>query len=287
MSKDAAVSVAHKTKKALYTFLSFLLTAVLVVSASLFLYGTFYYAFMPKEMHEVDVNFQFDQCEDGKGVCSFPNASINFASKKHGLMTGQPYSINMLLEVPDSPQNQGMGMFMSCIRVMTKSGSSIKDQCKSNILEFRSDLLRFLDTLVFSPFLMMGSTSQRQWVSINYFTDFIDDPHSPTQTIQLELRSRFVQVYSASLQVHAEFSGLRSIMYHHPWMSAVMGVLSNILMLSCIILISWARFITPETVNEVEEEKMEEVEVEEEKMEEVVEVEEVVEEEPTQEKKDQ
>merc|ERR1739838_1084719 len=39
-------------------------------------------------------------------------------------------------------------------------------------------------------------------------------------------------------------------MYHHPWFSTLMGVSSNIFILSVIILISWARFIAPE-VSEV------------------------------------
>jgi seipin len=256
-TKDATSGLALKTRKAMYSLLSVLLTFFFILSASLFLYGTFYYAFMPKEIHEVEVNFQFDPCEDRVGVCSFPNASIDFQTKKNGLMTGQPYSINLLLEVPDSPQNQDMGMFMSCIHIMGTEGKSIKDHCKSDILEYRSDLLRVLDTVVFSPFLMLGSTSQRQWININYLTDFMDDPHSPTQNINIQLRSRFVQVYSASLQVHAEFTGLRSIMYHHPWLSSFIGVLSNMILLSCIILMSWARFVTEKVPGENMEEEEE------------------------------
>ena len=49
-------------------------------------------------------------------------------------------------------------------------------------------------------------------------------------------------MYSASLQVHAEFSGLRRILYRHPWFSTVVGVSSNMIILSIIILISWTTF---------------------------------------------
>merc|ERR1719402_1882074 len=68
----------------------------------------------------------------------------------------------------------------------------------------------------------------------------MDDPHSPATNIDLEIRSKFFQVYSASLQVHAEFSGLRRILYRHPWFSTVVGVSSNMIILS--IIISWTTF---------------------------------------------
>merc|ERR1712112_583145 len=248
ITKIKATQLAKTSQKAVYSLLSTLLTATLVISASLFLYGTFYYAYMPKEVHESGVNFEFTPCEDTPAMCSFPKATID--TRRQKLMTGQPYSINMLLEVPDSPNNHAMGMFMSCINMRTAEGKTIREVCKSNILEYRSDLLRVLETFVFSPLLLTSTTTQRQWISINYFREFMDDPHSPATHIDLEIRSRHVHVYSATLQVHAEFTGLRAIIYHHPWLSTLMGVSSNIFILSVIILISWARFIAPE-VSEV------------------------------------
>merc|ERR1711970_1621501 len=53
-TQETALEVAETTKKVLYNVFSTLLTALLVVSASLFMYGAFYYAYMPKEVHEVD-----------------------------------------------------------------------------------------------------------------------------------------------------------------------------------------------------------------------------------------
>jgi seipin len=246
-TQETVVEVAETTKKVLYNLLSTLLTVLLVVSASLFMYGAFYYAYMPKEIHEVDINFQFDACDTAMGMCSYPNASVYLDSKTKQLMTGQPYSINMQLEVPDSPTNQDVGMFMSCIHVKTKDKKTIDEKCRSNMLEYRSDLLRIIETLVFSPFLLSSSTSQRQWISINYFEMFMDNPHSPATNIDLEIRSKFFQVYSASLQVHAEFSGLRRILYRHPWFSTVVGVSSNMIILSIIILISWTTFFAEST----------------------------------------
>ena len=117
-----------------------------------------------------------------------------------------------------------------------------------------------METIMFSPFLLLGTTNQRQWININYFTDFIDDPSAPANQIVVELQSRHiqvytwmcrfgmvsisVQVYSARLQVQAELSGLRHIMYHHPWISSVSGIIANITVLTTIILISYTRYVS-------------------------------------------
>ena len=39
----------------------------------------------------------------------------------------------------------------------------------------------------------------------------------------MQYRTYNVQVYSTTLLVHAEFSGLRHIMFHHPWISSAAG----------------------------------------------------------------
>lgn len=248
LTQVTAVGMASTTKKIVYNLLTTVLTLLLVFSFSLFMYTTFYYVYMPKEIHEVDVNFQFESCPDTMGMCSYPNASVHLSQGNagHMLMTGQSYSFNMLLEVPDCPINQDQGMFMSCLHVRTKDNHMIGETCKSNILEYRSNLLRVIETFVFAPFLLAGSTTQRQWININYFKEFMDDPHNPATNIDIEIRSKFFQVYSASLQVHAELTGLRHIMYHHPWISTVAGVSANMFIISVIILISWSRiFLMP------------------------------------------
>ena len=44
-------------------FLSTVLNFVLVLASAIFLYGTFYYAYMPVDNHTVPVSLQFEPCE--------------------------------------------------------------------------------------------------------------------------------------------------------------------------------------------------------------------------------
>merc|ERR1719431_255088 len=46
------------------------------------------------------------------------------------------------------------------------------------------------------------------------------------------------------MEIVAELRGLRYIMHRHPWISAFVGVGSNLAMLVMIILVSWTRFLT-------------------------------------------
>jgi len=53
-----------------------------------------------------------------------------------------------------------------------------------------------------------------------------------------------IQVKEATMEIVAELRGLRYIMHRHPWISAFVGVGSNLAMLVMIILVSWTRFLT-------------------------------------------
>jgi len=250
-TREGASTVVSRTSSLIYNAAATLLTFVLIIAISVFMYGTFYYAYMPLEMHALPINLQFNACEEKMGLCSFPNATV-LLDKNHKLMIGQPYTVSLLMEVPDSINNQALGMFMSCLTISSE-GKPVRRVCKSAMLEFRSELLRILETFVFSPFLLAGVANQRQWLTVNYLNRFVDDPHMPASDISIEVQSKFVQVYNTQLLVHAEFSGLRHIMYHHPWLSTTAGILSNILILTIIMLISWTRFFTADELDHLED----------------------------------
>merc|ERR1712059_149820 len=106
-----------------------------------------------------------------------------------------------------------------------------------------------IETVVICPFLLTGLTTQRQWVRVNYFTEFLDDPTSPATELILEIQSKFIQVYSAKMEIHAQLTGLRHLMYHHPWISSFIGIFANILTLCTLILLSWSNLLRPDIVS--------------------------------------
>ena len=199
-------AMADKTSHLLVSFLSTILTGVLVLAVSVFLYGTFYYAYMPVEMHHLPVHLQFKPCADSTLRCSNPSAQLNL-KRNQKLLQGQTYSISLKLDIPDSPVNEDHGMFMSCLKISSISGEQIGESCKSSISEYRSSLLRTMETVSYSPALLTGWSAQKQELHINYFSNFQTDPHTPAEVIGVEIHSKHLQVTEASLEIHAELRG--------------------------------------------------------------------------------
>merc|ERR1719480_717154 len=152
--------------------------------------------------------------------------------------------MSLMLEVPDTQANEEHGMFMSCLSIASRSGVMIDRSCKSSMLEYRSGLLRVMETLFFAPNLLLGFSGQKQELQVDYFSQFETNPHTPGEVLTVEIQSRHIQVKEATMEIVAELRGLRYIMHRHPWISAFFGVGSNLVMLVMIILVSWTRFIT-------------------------------------------
>jgi len=224
------------------SLLSTALTMSLVLAVAIFLYGTFYYAYMPVELVNMPVSLEFEPCEGQTSArCTFPTATVALGSKQQ-MLQGQVYSIKMVLEVPDSPGNEGLGMFMACMNITGQDGAAIARSCKSSISQYRSPMLRSIETLAFAPGLMIGWAEQKQSIPVTFFATFHPDPHAPLRQFHVEVKSKLVQVAHASLHIEANLTGLRHLMYRHSWFSAVLGVGTNILVLMTIIGVSWTRF---------------------------------------------
>merc|ERR1712002_359280 len=241
-----------KSTHVLMSFLSTILTGVLVLALSVFLYATFYYAYMPVEMHHIPIHLQFQPCRDTSSRCSFPAANLSL-SRNQKLHQGQTYSISLRLEIPDSPVNENHGMFMTCLKISTAIGEQIGEPCKSSISQYRSPLLRTMETVTYSPTLLTGWSSQKQDIHINYFSNFQTDPRTPAERINVEIQSKHLEVSEASLEIHAELKGLKHLMYRHPWISSFFGVSTFISILATIIIVSWARFLQNEEATFVPE----------------------------------
>merc|ERR1711962_432904 len=138
-------------------------------------------------------------------------------------------------------------MFMSCLQMKSESGTTgpIKSSCKSSMMNYRSNLLRTIETVSLAPFLMSGRIVEQQTVYIEFFQDFSDNPLNPVVSADFEIKSRFAEIYDAELIIHAKFSGLRYFMFYFPMTSAVIGSSLNMAILSLVVALSWFRFFRP------------------------------------------
>ncbi|XP_058654844.1 BSCL2 lipid droplet biogenesis associated, seipin, like isoform X3 [Onychostoma macrolepis] len=209
---------------------------LLVFWVALFLYGSFYYSFMPTANFITPVYFFYSRTDcpsPHHSMCSFPVANVSLLKNgKHQVMTyGQPYQITLELQMPESLANQELGMFLVKMTPYSKDGQIVDISTRSA-----------LGTVVFSPMLLTGASEQKQSVIVELYSEFKDDSYNPTVGAIIEIHSQRIQIYRAHLYIFAHFTGIRYLLYHFPLISALLGVMSNFTFLSLIIVLSFLQF---------------------------------------------
>ena len=69
----------------------------------------------------------------------------------------------------------------------------------------------------------------------------------PVTDIYVEIQSRQVELYSATLYIHAHFTGIRYFMFHWPILSAAVGITSNLFFIVLVCLLSWWHLHQPDS----------------------------------------
>ncbi|KAJ8396431.1 hypothetical protein AAFF_G00017370 [Aldrovandia affinis] len=244
--QDAVAVTVLRARRTLLQAAILLCVLVLLLWVAIFIYGSFYYSYMPTVSFTTPVHYYYrTDCDSSiSALCSFPRANVSLLRNgRHQVMLyGQPYQISLELEMPESPANQQLGMFMVMMSCYTKGGQTTTSVARSAMLHYRSSLLQTLSTLFFSPLLVSGLSEQKQLVEVELFSDHRENSYHPTTGAVIEIQSRRAQIYGAQLRIHAHFTGIRYFLYNFPLMSAVIGVASNFTFLSVMVLFSYLQF---------------------------------------------
>lgn len=210
-----------------------------VLWTAVFMYIGFYYTYMPVTAHSKAAHMQFTPCDDGKGICSFPQSHIPLTKNQQLLMIGQPYRVLVMIDMPESPNNQNLGMFLVCGEMRDSRGNLKAHACRTAILHYKSTLLNWITTWMKSPFFILGLREEKQEIEIEIFKTFHDDDQSPVTDVYVEIQSKQIEFYGVSLHITAHFTGLRYFMFHWPLLAAAIGICSNLSFIIIICLLSW------------------------------------------------
>ncbi|XP_068579034.1 seipin-like [Cebidichthys violaceus] len=244
---DVASVTLLKARRTLFQAAILFCVLLLLLWVSIFLYGSFYYSYMPTVSFSTPVHFYYNSdCDASESVlCSFPTANISFMKNDRDqvMAYGQPYRVSLELEMPESPVNANLGMFMCKMSCYTKGGKTVSSVGRSTMLHYRSSLLQSLSTLLFSPFYVTGMAEQKQLIEVEFFSDYKTNAFQPSVGAVIEILSKRVQIYSSQLRIHAYFTGVRYVLFNFPLTSAVVGVATNFAFLSAIVLLSYLQFI--------------------------------------------
>ncbi|CAB1451070.1 unnamed protein product [Pleuronectes platessa] len=268
--RDAvAMILSTVQQRVIRSFVLFFVIALILTLAA-FLYGSFYYSYMPVASFSSPVNYYYrSDCESPSSfLCTYPVANISLTkNKKPVLSFGQAYQISLTLEMPESLTNQELGMFMIRTTCFSQEGVQVASSARTarqplsasstrfSMLRYRSELLETLRTLLFLPAFLIGATEQKQMLEVELFSDYTDDPYAPSVTAVVEILSTRVQIYSSELYVHAHFNGIRYLLFYFPVTSALVGVSSNFIFLSVLFILSYLRLLLRTDGPESEREK--------------------------------
>jgi seipin len=159
--------------------------------------------------------------------------------KQQLLMVGQPYRVLVHIDMPESPKNQNLGMFMVCAEMRDQQTNLRGHSCRPVVMRYKSQLLQTITTWLLAPFLIMGFREERQHIPVELFSNYEDDQSHPVTEVYIEIQSRQVEFYGVQLHVTAHFTGLRYIMFHYPILSAGVGISTNLFFILIVCLLSW------------------------------------------------
>ncbi|XP_075944854.1 seipin-like [Anarhichas minor] len=245
--QDVASVTLLKARRTLFQAAILFCVLLLLLWVSIFLYGSFYYSYMPNVSFSTPVHFYYtSDCDASDSVlCSYPTANISLMKNERDqvMAYGQPYRVSLELEMPESPVNANLGMFMCKMSCYTKGGKTVSSVGRSTMLHYRSSLLQSLSTLLFSPFFVTGIAEEKQLIEVEFFSDYKTNAFQPSVGAVIEILSKRVQIYSSQLRIHAYFTGVRYVLFNFPLTSAFVGVATNFAFLSVIVLFSYLQFV--------------------------------------------
>ncbi|XP_037804316.1 seipin-like isoform X2 [Penaeus monodon] len=242
--KKATWRYIEEWQGTLYSMVVFGATMVVMFWASVFLYTSFYFTYMPQESITWPMHFQYKACEDRPGICTNPEAIISVTDPARGslLARGQKYRVVVDLEMPESTTNQKLGMFLVSMDMRSHGGESLRQASRSTMLRYKSSLLQTISTMAFAPFFLYGVQEEKQMVTVELFSQYEEDPVTPLSEVYVRLATKHVELYGAQLRIHAVFSGLRYLMYHYPLTAAALGIGICMVFLSAVVILSWYQF---------------------------------------------
>ncbi|KAK3757862.1 hypothetical protein RRG08_014418 [Elysia crispata] len=221
---DKARTVAQKA------LLLWLLLVSLVILAFL-TYIAFYSTYVPTAEIKKPVYLSFSACPSGIGICSFPSANVSFwndeGTRQDFLGAGQAYSLMLILEVPESPRNRDLGMFVVAVKMFDRNGVVTLISERSTMLQYISIISRVVDFVGWLPLYFFGFKEHKQTLSVMMFSHLVDDYYHPSVGASVEIRSHGLEIYSCMLTLAAKFTGLKYYLYYWPVTSAMFAFWTN------------------------------------------------------------
>lgn len=247
------------------------LTKVLVLFSVLFavatmLYGLLYYLIIPARLHEQEIFFDYGnhpKLVHGKlQELTLPQARLNLLDPEHQweastlvpksstssqkLRPGVKYDVYVELVMPESRANMRTGVFMVSTTLENKKGEILASSSRPAIVHDSSWLVRGVRELVWLVPNALRITEPSQSVMLLAVNGYEESKTHPLTTVSITLNTPHVQIYSATLTIIAQLSGVRYLMYHWSFVTAVLVILNLVFIEFIAVVILYAVYQLPQ-----------------------------------------
>ncbi|KAE8328705.1 putative adipose-regulatory protein-domain-containing protein [Aspergillus sergii] len=209
---------SKQAQKAYLGTVLFVGTGLCMLFGSALAYGIFYYRFVPQVGVGRVVHLQFGSDEHPWGTASLGSELVSL----------QPYDINVEIELPRTPSNLATGNFMLDLTLLSHPSTSALTGTNSStypisrsrrpaILTYASPLVDTASKLSLMPFYVFGWSREAEKLVIPMMerVEFSRGWRNLPESLRLEIHSKKeMQIYKATVEFRARFTGLRWMMYN-------------------------------------------------------------------------
>ena len=136
------------------------------------------------------------------------------------------FDVHVQLDVPDSEYNRKVGMFQVKAELVTTSGETILDSMRPTLLRYQSPLVRWMKTLAYWPFHLVGFVEEKQTIDVRVFSKIRERRDFTRVAVKLLPRGQtksgmLPEIYSASATISLRMNILQKALYFYPILSTI------------------------------------------------------------------
>jgi len=124
--------------------------------------------------------------------------------------------VSISLEVPETPNNINLGMFMVTLHLYSDQNQTIAYANRPCMVRYRSWLLRRMHTIIFSGFSLVGWYEEKQLLDVPLLQYFQIAKNYGRVRAEVSLSNSGIQIYSSHLEIRAILSWFRYFLLNWP-----------------------------------------------------------------------
>lgn len=201
-------------------------------------YVFFYSICIPKHSLTMAIHFQHDiACEerikniDGGFKCRFPYYEVPYPLFAEYFTSFYSYHFSLVFELPDSPVNRHLGMFMATIRLYDVNNHQLVNVSRPAIIPYQSRIVHYLEIPVKIAAYFFGYSRDKHRMEIalidrDVHTGQLNFGQVGRIRLEIETHKPIEILPGSKLYVSAMLEGLLYLMYFWPLTTFVISVTS-------------------------------------------------------------